>query len=513
MNSADAIDRSIDWYSETTAVVAAESGQTRTYADLDDRSTRLANALAARVGDRRVATLTVNGIPAIETMLASQKRGLANVHLPFRSSWGSLVSMLGPTGAEALIFDDATADTAVRVLEESDLAVGLHAGEARVDRADVESYEAVVESAATAPPEPDPRHEFGVFYTSGTTSTPKAVLFDQEQMWLGSTQDVMEMGIEPVDTALVCSPWYHMVTNNAWILPHLQAGATQVVLPDFDPHDVLSSIEAHEITGVLAVPTQLRALIAAQREKGYDVDSLSYLRTAGAPVSATLVEAVSDHLTEAVFNTYGLTEGGANLTFAHPSLQAEHPGTVGVASYMWEVRVVETAPPDEDPDPSAVVDPGEVGEILGRSPGMCEGYLDNPEATERLFVDGWLRPGDVAEVDADGNLYIVDRVDNMILSGGENVYPAEVRSVLETHDQVEESVVLGIPDDQWGERVASVVRVEGEVGEADLDAYCKRHENLADFKRPREYVLIDDSLPRTETGTVKREQLRAEYFA
>lgn len=513
MNFTTAFERTVARHPWKPALLL-EDDRSVSYGELDERTTQLANALNERAPDGRVATLALNGPLAIETMIASQKRGLGNVQLPFRDPADALVSMLEGPDPEVLLFDDANVETALAVLERREFEAVLHAGERDVDHEAVESYEAAVSAASTTAVDPAPEREHGVFYTSGTTTTPKAVLFDQEQMWYGSTQVVMEHGIDETDTALVNTPWYHMVTTDAWILPHLHAGATLVVQSEFDPVETLRMVDEHDVTGLLAVPTQLHTLADVQANEGFDLESLDYLRTGGSIVSETIVEKTTEYLSPNLYNTYGLTEGGPNLTFAHPTHQDEHTGTIGKESFMWDVRVVEAVDPDEEPDPDAVVEPGESGEVIGRCPGMSEGYVDNPSATEDLFADGWLRTGDVAELDEDGFLYIIGRVDNMLISGGENVYPEEVEEVVETHDDVEEAVVVGLEDEQWGHKVACVVRLadSSTVDADDLDQYCKDHEQIANFKRPREYVLIDDELPRTDTGTIQREDVYDEFF-
>ncbi|UHQ98434.1 AMP-binding protein (plasmid) [Natrinema zhouii] len=513
MKYIDTFERTVRCHSSKTALVT-DDGRSMTYGELDDRTTRLANALNERVPDRRIATLARTGMTAIETMLASQKRGLANVQLPFRDSPGTLASILEPTGAATLLFDDANAEKALEVLDRTAIQTGIHAGEKVIDHANVEDYEDVVANASTDPVEPDSAYEHGIFYTSGTTSTPKGVLFDQEQMWYGAMQVVMEMSIVETDTALVTTPWYHMVTTDAWILPHIMAGATMVVQSDFEPDEALRLVRDYDVTGMLAVPTQLHVLADAQAAEGYDVDTLSYIRTGGSIVTERLMEKASEHLTEGVYNTYGLTEGGPNLTFAHPSLQDDHTGTIGTESFTWELRAVEAADPDEDPDPTATVEPGEIGEIIARGPGMSDGYLDHPEESERTYVDGWLRTGDCAELDEDGYLYIVGRVDNMIVSGGENVYPEEVEDVLESHEVVEEAVVVGLEDEQWGHRIACVVYANGpdDVDVEALDRFCEDNDELANFKRPREYAVASEPLPRTDTGTIERATIYEEFF-
>ncbi|WP_101295925.1 class I adenylate-forming enzyme family protein [Halegenticoccus soli] len=513
MKYTDAFERTVRCHPSKAAFIT-DDDRALTYEELGERTTRLANALNERAADRRIATLAVTGPTAIEAMLASQKRGVGNVQLPFRDSPGAITSMLRPTEAKVLLFDDANVEKAVEVLDRTEINTGIHAGEKAINRDDVEAYEEIVAGSSANPVEPTPDYEHGVFYTSGTTSTPKAVLFDQEQMWYGSTQVIMEMGLDEGDTALVTTPWYHMVTTDAWILPHLQAGATLILQPDFNPEESLRLVKNYDVTGLLAVPTQLHRLAETQAVEEYDVTTLSYIRTGGSIVTDRLVQKASRHLTDGIYNTYGLTEGGPNLTFAHPSSQEDHTGTIGKESFTWEIRVVEIADSEEAFDPTAVVSPGEAGELIARGPGMSDGYVDNLGATKRTYVDGWLRTGDCAEVDEDGYLYIVGRTDNMIVSGGENIYPEEIEDVLETYEGVKEAAVVGLEDEQWGHRVACVLYTNGSTNFDidELDRFCKDHDQLADFKRPRRYELTTEPLPRTDTGTLERETIVVKFF-
>ena len=320
----------------------------------------------------------------------------------------------------------------------------------------------------------------------------------------------MEQGLEPADVGLVTTPWYHDVTTVAWVYPHLQVGETLILQSQFDPEWTLSLLEAHDATRILAVPAQLEALLRARNAGSYDLSTLSAVRTGGAVVSPSLVERLRESMTEGVHNTYDLTEAIPNITYAYPDEQIENPGTVGHASFNWEVRVVEAVRVDERPDPEATVERGSSGELLGRGP-FADGYLDNPAKEARVFVGEWLRTMDVARIDENGGLHIVDRVDNMLISGGENVYPQEVELVLEEHPDVDSAAVVGVPDERWGEKVVAVVAGDG-VTEAELKTYCIEHTHLASFKRPREYVVTNDALPRTDTGTLKWAAIRETYF-
>lgn len=499
------------------AAVRSLDGTTYTYAELDSRTDALAAALDERLGDGRCAGLLLNGSPAIETMVAAGKRGRANVQLSFRGAPSELASMLETADARGVVFDDANAEAALEAADRADLDVAVHAGTAdlETDR-DVEDYEAVL---ADAPGEYDPTERSGdesaILFTSGTTSEPKAVLQDQERAWIASSQAVMEMSLTPEDVLLVPTPWYHDVTTVTMILPALQVGATLVPQPAFDPGETLEAIEAYGVTVTLAVPTQLEAMLEAYDVGDYDLSSLRVVRTGGATVPPSLVERVREHLAEGVHNTYGLTEGFANLTHAYPEEQVENPGTIGHASFAWEeVRVVAAAEPPEQPDPEATVEEGGVGEMIARGP-HTDGYIDRPEAEAALFVedasgDRWLRTGDVVRVDDAGGLHVVDRTDNMVVTGGENVYPQEVERALEGHPDVREVAVVGLSHDRWGQQVAAVV--VGATDEGALDRYCLEHDELADFKRPRRYAFADEPLPRSDTGTLLRERIVESYF-
>ncbi|WP_232701651.1 class I adenylate-forming enzyme family protein [Halobacterium wangiae] len=514
MHYLEAFERTVRVHGDDTAIVT-DDGRSFTYREFDRRSTELSNAVVDHVGDAPLAVLALNSPAAAEAMIAGHKRGTPTVQLPFRGKPGELSEMASTASARALLFDDANADTALELLDASDLSVGFHAGDREIDHPDVVAYDAARDDAGSVLPEHLPADgKTHVFYTSGTTSVPKAVAFDGEQMWIGAYQGVMEHGIDQTDIAIVTSPWYHMVTSDAWLYPHWLAGATTFLHSQFDPVEVLEFVEEQAATGLLAVPTQLSILNETQENAAerYDTSSLSYIRTGGSVVTEELVERTSEYLSEHLYNTYGMTEGGPNLTFAHPSVQDEHPGTVGKESFSWELRVVETVPIDEHPDPEAVVEPGGQGEIIARGPGVPDGYIDNPDAEEKTFFGEWLRTRDVAEVDEDGFLYVTDRVDNMFISGGENIYPAEVERAIDGHPHVAETMVFGQDDPEWGNKVTAVVVAEAEVTAEELDAFCREHDSLANYKRPREYVVREESLPRTDTGTVERENVVDRHF-
>lgn len=503
---------------DRTAVIAAD-GQAVTYAELDARTAALAAALDDRLGDARCAGLAQNRLEMIELMLASMKRGQACVQLPTRGASGELASMIETAEARGLVYGESTAETASRLFDRSALDTLVGIGPAATESDSAEGYEAMLVSADRPDPPMEPATlpgEYAIHFTSGTTGDPKAVLCDQEQAWVAANQPALEMSLTATDRALVCTPWFHGVTCFTWIFAHLLVGARLVVQRSFEPPESLRLMQDHDVTGLLAVPTQLDALLEVHEDVGADLSTLSYIRTGGSVVPEALIRRVRDRFTEGVFNTYGQTEAIVNLSFAYPNEQVEHPGTIGKGTFTWELRVVDAVDPPAKPDPTNSVDPGGTGEILARGPVMIDGYVGRTAASDDLFVEAkdgsgrWLRTGDIATVDQDGYLTVVDRVDNMLVSGGENVYPEEVQRALRDHPAVRDAGVVGLPDDRWGEAVAAAIATREDVTEAALDDHCRTHDDLADFKRPRRYVFVDE-LPRSATGTLIRDEVRAMF--
>lgn len=511
MRFLDAFRRTVRCHGSETAVIS-DDGRQFTYSEVDRRSSQLVNALHNRLGNDPCAVLSLNRPEALETMIAGQKRGTPTAQLPYRGEAAELVRMCEAANVSGLIFDEATAETGKKMLELGEFDTAIHIGDTGIDISVAEPYEDVLSDASKDRDPQLPADGWcSVFYTSGTTSLPKAVPFNSEQLWYGAIQGVMEHGIEKTDVGLMTTPWYHMVSSDAWIYPHLLAGAAVLVQSEFDPTAALELIEDYDATGLLAVPTQLSGMNDVQEDASFDTDSLEYIRTGGSVVSESLVERTSELLSDRIYNTYGMTEAGPNLGFAHPEDQRDRPGTIGKEAHTYELRVVEPVSISATPDPEATVDAGEEGEIIARGPGKADGYIDNPEAEEKSFFDDWLRTRDIARIDEEGFLYIVDRVDNMFQSGGENVYPVEVEHALSEHDAVSEAFVYGTDDEHWGKVVSAVVITHDNVSEEELDEFCRNETDLANYKRPRNYDIRPDteSIPRTSTGKIKRGELLA----
>lgn len=532
MRYTTAFDQSVARHPERVAVETL-GGDRYTYADFDERTTALANALTERVGEARTASLLDNGLPALDVIIAATKRGVANVPLNTRSSPSELSFMAENGEARLVIVDESNREAASEMLGGADVERVLFVGEdpGPLDSLgiEVESYDAAVDGAdGSAPSNAPAGDEAAIFYTSGTTGKPKGVPVDVEQCWYSSVQIMTDWHLPATSRSLVISPLYHVVTAVSWAMPTLQVGATAIPMAEFDPVEVLRTIEDRDITHFLAVPTMVHDLVEAQKEHEFDLSSLRAFRSGGAPISPALVREARERICEQFYFIYGTTEAISNITVAPPYVHDVDAGSIGRATQNWEVRVVEPASETADVDPTATVGPGGIGELIARGRPMTRGYLDRPAAERELFVPAagaddsgveteredfqgaWLRTGDIVRVAESGNLFTVDRIDNMIVSGGENIYPQEVEGVLEEFDPVEEAAVLGAPDDRWGQVAVAVVVAE-DVTEDDLEAHCRDHDGLADYKRPRRYVVSGEPLPRSPLGKLRRGIIRENF--
>ncbi|MGE5145228.1 MAG: AMP-binding protein, partial [Candidatus Eiseniibacteriota bacterium] len=306
------------------------------------------------------------------------------------------------------------------------------------------------------------------------------------------------------DVTLNYLPLFHTAGINLHTLPTLIAGGSVVVLPGFDADRFFDLIEAGRITALLAVPAIYQALSVHARFADADLSKVRSWSSGGAPLAHALIDIYAKRGVT-LCQGYGMTETGPTTFLMRPEEAERKLGAVGRPLMMTESRIVGVDGRD--------VAAGEAGELLIRGANVTPGYWNRPDATaETLDADGWLHTGDVARVDADGYVYIVDRIKDMYISGGENVYPAEVENVLAGHPDVLEASVIGVPDERWGEVGCAYVipRPGRAVDDAALRVYCREH--LAGYKVPKSFVVVDD-LPRTPAGKVRKHVLRAEAMA
>jgi 2-furoate---CoA ligase len=344
-----------------------------------------------------------------------------------------------------------------------------------------------------------------MLYTSGTTGRPKGVPRSHRADRAGGLSQVVQHGYPHGDRTLGVMPLYHTMGMHSLVAMHLIGGCF-VCQPDWESDAALGLIEAERLTSLYLAPTLFHDLVHHPRLGEHDLSSVEALAYAGSAMTSALVERCVEAFAPRIFvNHYGSTE---IYTFTVHRDQRAKPGCAGRASLSARVRLVR---PEPGAGPDELVAPGEEGQILCHldSDEAFTGYWNRPDADEKALRGGWYYTGDLGRLDADGDLWIVGRVDDMIISGGENVYPLEVEDVLARHPGVREVAVVGAPDDRWGHRVVAYVVGEGELTAEELDAHCLASERLARFKRPREYRFVED-LPKSPSGKLLRRFLREE---
>ena len=500
---------------DRTALVEAASGERWRYDELDDAASLLAERLAGlglAPGDH-LGLLAHTSIESVRLVHAAWRRGLRLVPLNVEQPAAELERRAARCDLDAIVCTAETAELAASTAASIDrpvVAVGSNADGMRDDAApvDVDVLDDVDPLAAVdpVPAEPSTWHSDDpalLLSTSGTTGEPKVVTLTMGNLLASATASAFRLGVLPTDRWLLCLPIYHM-GGLAPVLRSALYGTTLVVLDgrgSFDADAVARATREHGVTGLSLVPTQLtRVLDGGAALAG----SVRTVLLGGAPARRELIERC-EREDVPVHPTYGLTETASQVATATPEQAFEHPGTVGQPLVGTEVTVVD--------DELAPRPAGETGEIVVAGPTVTPGYYDDPEATEAAFCEHGLRTGDVGRVDGQGRLWVTGRLDDRIVTGGENVQPGAVARVLGDHPAVAEAAVVGLDDPEWGQRVAALVVPEDGTGRApvaarDADALLEHcRERLAGFEVPKT-IGFADALPRTASGTVDREAVR-----
>jgi fatty-acyl-CoA synthase len=473
---------------------------TRTYAQLDDRCRALAaglRELGVGRGDR-VAYLGPNDPALIETLFATAALGAVFVPLNWRLTATELAYIAGDCAPSVLVHAPAMAGTTAAM-----------AGDGSAPAAHLIEVGPAFEALATAPVPgrldevvalDDPAV---IIYTSGTTGRPKGATLSHGNITWNCVNVLIDTELAADDVALVCAPLFHVAALDMISLPTLMKGGTVVLMGAFEPDAVLRLIAEHRVTVMFGVPAMFNAMAQVPAFPSADLSSLRRLLCGGAPVPLTTIHTYLDRGV-AFLQGYGTTETAPGALFLGAERAAEKAGTAGVPSFFTDVRVV-------GPDGHDVM-PGEKGEVIVAGPNVMLGYWGRPDATAEVMDGEWFRSGDVAMVDDEGYVTIVDRMKDMIISGGENVYPAEVEDAIYSHPLVAECAVIGVPDERWGEvgRAIVVLRPGARLDERSLLDHLDGR--LARYKLPRS-VVFAGSLPRSGAGKVLKRELRATFGA
>jgi acyl-CoA synthetase (AMP-forming)/AMP-acid ligase II len=484
-----------------------------TFRQWNERACRLANALLGlglRKGDR-VAVLAYNSVEWLEIYAAVAKAGLVVVPVNFRLLGAEIRYIVGDAGARAMIVQDGLVDAVADIRAELPVPAAnyVHFGAGRCPP-DFRKYERLIAEAASGEPavEVGPDEPWAFMYTSGTTGNPKGAIRTHGASALLALITALEQGFTREDTGLLVMPLCH--SNSLWYATLLgYCGATSVVYDrrSFDPEHLLRILAEERVTFTSLVPTHYIMMLGlpAATKSRYDPDGVNKLLISSAPARLETKQAILEHFRNTrLLEGYGSTEAGW-VTVLRSDERVDKLGSIGrelVGS--GRIRLL-----DDDGDD---VPEGAVGELHSLTPYAFRGYWNLPEKTAEAFRGPYCTVGDMARRDPDGYYYLVDRKKNMIISGGENVYPSEVENLLGSHPKVKDVAVIGVPHEKWGESVHAVLVLHdgASVSEGEILDWCK--DKIAGYKRPRSVAFVrEEEMPRTATGKILHRVLRARY--
>jgi acyl-CoA synthetase (AMP-forming)/AMP-acid ligase II len=478
-------------------------GETTTYAEMAERAAALAAGLHQRGIDRGqvVGLLSYNCPELLETIFAVNRLGAIAMPINWRLAAPEVRYILEHSDARALVCDDALVELANEATK---------GAEARLVRACVahpapDGWVSLAELRTDAPPVPpvaveaDDVHR--LMYTSGTTGRPKGVMLTHANLAWKNLAHLVEFGFTGDDLGLACGPLYHVGALDLTTTTLIAAGATTIIHRVFDAAKVVDELERSRVTTVWLAPAMVNAIMALPDVEQRDLSSVRVIINGGEKMPIPLIERIQRTFPSAWFaDAYGLTETVSGDTFLDRDSIVTKLGSVGRPCLYLELDVWD--------ETGGSVPAGERGEIVLRGPKVFKGYWRDPEATATAFAGGWFHTGDIGVRDEDGYVFIVDRLKDMIVSGGENIAGSEVERVLYEHEAVLEAAVVGRPDERWGEvPVAYVVRRDGtSASEDELVEHCRAR--LARFKVPKAVAFLD-ALPRNPSGKVLKRELRA----
>ena len=514
MHAADLLSKRADLTPDRVALVELETGRRFTYAELNARANRLANFLHDKLGVRagdRVSILAKNSVVYVDLLYGLPKIGAIFAPFNWRLTAHELAYQVNDLEPSVLLFEGEFAAVVEDLRARGDVPhfVGLR-GARLGGGAAVPAYETEVETASADEPLRPPldlESPYCILYTSGTTGYPKGAIIPHRQVLFNAINTVISWGLCEGDVSPIFTPLFHAGGLFVFLTPLFYVGGCIVLGREFDAASTLGAITGERCTVVLGVPTLYQMWLDASQFAAADFRHVRFFINGGAPCPPALLAAWREQKGVAFRLGYGLTEVGVNCFSSTDADALVKPGSVGKPIFHSEMRVV-------DPETGADMPDGSAGELLIRGPHVCAGYWRKPEATAAAIRDGWFYTGDMAHRDADGFYYIDGRYKDMIKSGGENIYAAEVEAVFREHPAVKDAALIGKPDPVWGEVGVMVVVGDGSGGvdaaalAAELTEFCRQR--LARYKVPKQIVFVDQ-LPYSAYGKVEKARLREMY--
>jgi len=501
MPRTDWLERNALYTPDATALVWAPTGTAYTYSELNARTEHLAAALRSEYGltaGDRIAVLGENTMEHVLLFGAAQKAGYVLVPLNYRLASPELAYLIIDSDPKVLFASGDDLETTRQFETPAEIATlsqvdALSSGGDSDDAGEVRPL-------GDTPDRPALDDPLMILYTSGTTGRPKGALITHKMLFWNSVNTELRLNLTADDRSFNAAPFYHTGGWNVLLTPFLHHGATTHLFPSFDPGAVLRTCEEEGLTILWGVPTMLKIMADHELFDEVSLDTIRYAVVGGEAMPEPLIRTWQDKGVP-IRQGFGMTEVGVNC-FSLPERDALRKiGSIGFPNFYIDARVV-----DEDGDE---VPPHTPGELLMRGPVVTPGYWRDPEATaEAIDNNGWFHTGDLVEVDDEGYFYVVGRKHDMFISGGENVYPAEIESALYAHPSIDDAAVIGVPDEEWGEVGAAFIVAEDDLSPEDVLAHCRGQ--LAGYKVPS-HVRLLDALPLGDSGKVDKAALREQF--
>jgi len=486
-----------DWFKkwanyqpDKTAVKDVVSGRNLTYEEINTAANALGIHLMQHYGlslGDKVAIIAENHLAQVILFAVAQKTGIVLVPINFR---------LAPKEIEALLVDSQC-----KLIYKDDY-VKENSFNTKAIVLELKSVYQFLGKASPAVPQTSITEDSPIFilYSSGTTGLPKGILYTHKMLFWNSINTTQSLLITNDTVTLNCMPLFHTGGWNVLLTPVLHRGGTIIMFKKFDALAVLNCIVRERLDLFMAVPTMLKMMVVLPEFLNADIGCLQYIIVGGESMPLDLID-IFHQKKVPIRQGYGLTEAGPNLTSLHQNDAFRKQGSIGKPNFYVEVRILDENGKDTEADTP--------GEILIGGPMVMMEYWQNEETTKQAKMGRWLRTGDIGKFDTEGFIYILDRKKNMYISGGENVYPAEVERVLLRHKSIEEAVVIAFPDKKWGECGIAFIVTNIPVAKEDLKSYCLEH--LAKFKIPSQFSFVD-VIPKNDTGKIDRKTIRKNFL-